>query len=127
MNKNNEKITALVMFSDSTSLWGLRFLKRGFRHCFVALSVNDGWIVYEPLLSRTEITVIPNMTAEQVRKGFESMGCSVCYTSISSCQKYKRKFRLRPFSCVEATKRVLGIQRSLWTPYQLYQFINQKG
>lgn len=27
---------ALVVFSDNTDLWWLRWLKPGFRHCFIA-------------------------------------------------------------------------------------------
>ncbi len=119
---------ALVMFCDSTSLWWLRFLKPGYRHCFVAISMDAHWVVYEPLLNRTEITLIPSMSANEVRSGFQAMGCTVQDACVLKVSSISRKTILRPYSCVEAVQRILGMSaRAVYTPYQLYKYLHQKG
>jgi len=58
-DENSRKSTACVVFSGRADLPSLRFLKPGFRHCFLVLQHDDCWVMYEPLSNRTEITVIP--------------------------------------------------------------------
>lgn len=124
----NLKKTALVMFCDSTSLWWLRFLKSGYRHCFVAVPMDDHWVVYEPLLNRTEITLIPHMSQHEVEQGFKSMGCVVTPAFIATSQLSSHRTIWRPYTCVEAVRRVLGIPpKTVWTPYQLFMYLHQKG
>ncbi|KAF0139569.1 MAG: hypothetical protein FD153_922 [Rhodospirillaceae bacterium] len=45
----------LVVFCDNTDLWWLRFLKRGFRHCFVALCDGRHWVTIDPLSHYTDV------------------------------------------------------------------------
>ena len=124
----NLKKTALVMFCDSSSLWWLRFLKSGYRHCFIALPMDNHWVVYEPLLNRTEITLIPHMTQHEVEQGFKSMGCVVIPAPMQKSPSFSQRGIWRPYTCVEAIRRVLGIpSKTVWTPYQLFMYLNQKG
>ena len=48
---------ALVVFSGATDLRWLGLLKRGFRHCFVALHDGERWITVDALSHRIEVVV----------------------------------------------------------------------
>ena len=50
--------TALVVFVDQTECPWLRVLRRGFRHCFAAVSDGSSWIVCDPLKDRMEINLL---------------------------------------------------------------------
>ncbi|MGB1361053.1 MAG: hypothetical protein ACPG8V_02950 [Alphaproteobacteria bacterium] len=120
---NDNSSDALVMFCDSSSRWFLKFLKPKYRHCFVAIKSSSDWIVYEPLLNRTEITIIRDSKAFEVRKCFESMGCTVVACNINR-KEIKPLSMLMPFTCVRAVGRVLGANlQYIFTPYQLYKSI----
>ena len=117
--------TAMVMFCDSQSLWFLRFLKTGYRHCFIAVKSNKDWVIYEPLLSRTEISIIKDADAHYVRSCFEQLGCSVLAVALNRTHPVKKSL-LAPFTCVRAVARVLGVPSwGILTPYQLYKYLAQ--
>ena len=44
-----------VVFSDNTSLWWLKLLKPGFRHCYIILKIkNSGlWVELNPYSNQT--------------------------------------------------------------------------
>ena len=48
-----------VVFSDNTTIWWLRFLKPGFRHCYLLLKMkNSGmWIELNPFSNQTAVFV----------------------------------------------------------------------
>ncbi|MDG1153686.1 MAG: hypothetical protein P8N25_02375 [Alphaproteobacteria bacterium] len=119
-NTKDSSCDALVMFCDS-SLRFLNFLKPKYRHCFVAIKSENDWIIYEPLLNRTEITILRNSKALEVRRLFESMGCKVVSTNLN--RSYVVKFSMfSPFTCVKAVGKVLGVStKGIITPYQLYK------
>ncbi len=120
-NIKDNSCDALVMFCDSSSLWFLRFLKPKYKHCFIAIKSENDWIVYEPLLNRTEITILRKSKAFEVRRLFESMGCKVVSANLN--RSYVVKFSMfSPFTCVKAISKVLGINtKGIFTPYQLYK------
>ena len=45
---------ALVVFSGGTGVAWLRWLRPGFRHCFVAVDDGIEWLTVDPLLHRLE-------------------------------------------------------------------------
>ena len=57
---------ALVVFSDTTDLWWLKFLKSGFRHCFVIIKFSDlerdRWVALDPMLHHWQMGVQFNLT-----------------------------------------------------------------
>ena len=121
----DNQATAMIMFCDSTSLWFLKFLKGGYRHCFVAIKADTHWIVYEPLLRRTEISIIKNADSHYIRECFEQLGCEVLGVSLNRKIPISRSL-LSPFTCVKAVAKVVGVSTGIFcTPHQLYKRITQ--
>lgn len=114
-----------VIFEHDTSLWWLRFLRRGFRHCYVILefSAADGaffWLELNPMSNQTYAFI-------------HNSELAIDYISYLQKQEYIHicPFEFKPaplkcapfsiFSCVEFVKRILGIHDfGIITPYQLY-------
>jgi len=111
-----------VVFTDQTDLWWLKFLRRGFRHCFIILRFADIWISMDALAHKTEVMRIDLPDGFNLPKWLESQGDLVVI-----CPKHPAKPQaLWPsiFSCVEAVKRVLGLREAfILTPWQLYKFL----
>ena len=123
-NQNAQGETeALVIFGGRAELKWLRFLKPGFRHCFVALRRGDTWLIYNPLSHQTEIDALPCTGEDGLAQWFRSQGLTVIPWIIRPAPR--RAAPWRPYSCVEAVKRVLGIHsKRVFTPFQLYIFLN---
>ena len=117
-------IWAVVVFGDS-SLRLLRWLKPGFRHCFVAVHTEVGWIGLDPLLHQAKlgwIPVHPDIEAHELADHYHVHGMN---TAVCIVPEPKRRVRLpMPMTCTEAVKHVLGVRRPLiLTPYQLWRFL----
>jgi hypothetical protein len=114
---------ALVCFGESgPSLWWMRLLKKGFRHCFVALHDGWRWIIIDPLLHRTYVAVPPvdngfDLAAQLRENGYTVVACEVLAPPLKMAP-------IAISTCVEGVKRVLGIH-NLWivTPWQLYKML----
>lgn len=113
---------AIVGFGGEPTFWWMRFLKKGFYHCLVALGDGQSWILIDPLVAQIDMIVVghADMDIFLTKNGYRTL--HVCVESPKS-----RRLYLRPYSCVETVKRFLGIQNPfLWTPYQLYLFLKNK-
>lgn len=117
----NTNLRAWVVFCKNTDIWWLRFLKKGFRHCFLVLNDGCNWITYDPTSAFTDIVVQKTPMDFDLPKWFSQRGDFVVPTII---EKQKKIAPLSIFTCVEGVKRVLGIH-NLWilTPYQLYKYL----
>ncbi|HEC14313.1 MAG TPA: hypothetical protein ENI72_01015 [Rhodospirillales bacterium] len=114
---------ALVVFSGQADFKALRFLKKDFRHCFVLLPRGGGWILYNPLSHQTDIAVHGAVTVEALAKWYGKQGYRVVQCTEKSAPR--KLAPLRPYTCVEAVKRVLGIQNGwILTPWQLYRYLS---
>ena len=122
-NDNNEEISqdAWVVFSGETDLPWLKFLKPGFRHCFVLMNDGERWISIDPLSPYTEVQVYHHLIPSfDLPLWLESRGYKICKTPIN--RNHKKAAPVMVFTCVEAIKRLLGIhKRFVFTPWQLYQ------
>jgi len=111
------------MFSDNTDIWWLRWLRRGFRHCFIAFNDGRHWITLDPLSHRIEITVQDVPADFDLASYYRNMGMR-CVLA----QLMPTPLRCAPpglFTCVETVKRALGIQSPIIvTPHQLYRHIS---
>lgn len=116
-----------VVFTDQTDFFVLRWLRRGFRHCWILTHDGTHWISLDPLADRMEL-----IGHYHLEKSFDlplwlhTQG----HTVLSVPERREpppRTLPLRWLSCVEITKHFLGI-RAFWviTPYSLYRYI-QKG
>ena len=114
---------ALVVFSGESSLKWLRLLRPGFRHCFVLVRRQDCWIIYDPLSHRTDLAVLVGPSSGELAEWYRLKGLQVLETTVRRAPL--RSAPLRPFTCVEAVKRVLGIHAPwITTPWQLYGFLH---
>lgn len=113
---------ALVVFVDEGELKCLRFLRRGFRHCFVAVQSLHGWVICDPLSHRTDLCAVGLFSAEELARWYRDLGLLVVETRVREAPF--RPAPVSPFTCVEAVKRVLGIHAP-WTltPWQLYRLL----
>ncbi|MGE5515328.1 MAG: hypothetical protein ACM31D_05850 [Bacteroidota bacterium] len=116
--------TGLVLFADATDLWWLRWLRPGFRHCFVALAFEGGWVVIDPMSHRTGVAHFPLPQEFDLAGWYRQCGLVVVPVQNISLDKGVAPFL--PYSCVECVKRILGIRaRSVVTPWQLFQHLNK--
>ncbi|HEY9163896.1 MAG TPA: hypothetical protein VIN57_04715 [Magnetovibrio sp.] len=119
---------ALVAFDGQTELKWLKLLRPGFRHCFVLVESHAAgvpvWVLYNPLSVGTQIALWPIADATIIRDELVDQGYIVVETKAVPIGR--RLFAWRPYTCVEAVKRVLGINASwVWTPWQLYIYLNK--
>lgn len=111
---------ALVVFSGRADLWWLRLLRPGFRHCFVVLEADGVWICVNPLAHRTSVEMWSPEPGSDLAAWLRGRhGLTVVEAEVGDPPRRPSPIGL--YSCVEAVKRVLGIQaRWVLTPGQLY-------
>ena len=114
---------ALVVFADDCgSMRWLRLLRRGFRHCFVAVDDGGRWVICDPLSHQTDLTIVSGLNAGDLAAWYRGHGPLVVETVVRAAPP--RPAPIRPFTCVEAVKRILGIHApSVVTPWQLYRLL----
>ncbi|MBO5997942.1 MAG: hypothetical protein J6P93_05395 [Alphaproteobacteria bacterium] len=113
---------AVVGFGGQPTLWWMRFLKKGFYHCFVALGRQNEWIIIDPLLHFTDVILVRDIN---IYSFFKKRG----YRFVDVLLKEPQKIRLRvmPYTCVETVKRFIGVDKSfIFTPYRLFCYLNKK-
>lgn len=113
---------ALVVFMGDVSIRWARLLRPGFRHCFTVVGRHDRWVIVDPMSSFTNLGVIAGPDIDEVAEWYRQFGFTVIQTVVR--REAAPPAEWRPFTCVEAVKRVLGI-RAPWviTPWQLYRHI----
>ncbi len=113
---------AIVVFGDQVGLFWLRILRPGFRHCFVLLELEDGWVMLDPLAHWMHVAILPPVPSDELAAWYRDRGYHVAISRHD--QPSKQSVRWAPFTCVEIVKRALGIRRfGIWTPHQLWCFL----
>ena len=115
-----------VVFEDNTTLWWLKFLKKGFRHCYIIICLSkskDIWLELNPMSNQVYIFEHESMLRldylNHIKKHKKSKILEVDFK-----QAPLKCAQLGIFTCVEFVKRIMGIHRvSIITPYQLYKFL----
>ncbi|NBX65883.1 MAG: hypothetical protein EBQ96_02695 [Proteobacteria bacterium] len=109
-----------IVFSGKTDVWWLRLLRPGFRHCFALVRDTERWIVVDPMLHKMEVltTACPHdfdLPAWMRARGYRVLRVPVL-------TPMRRALAPAPFTCVEAMKRLIGLQEwRIFTPWQLYR------
>lgn len=117
---------ALVVFGGGSGVRWLRWLKPGFRHCFVAVDDGIEWLTVDSLLHRLEIRAsgLPSafdLAAEYRRR-------SLAVVEVVPAPVPLRRAPLGLFTCVETAKRLLGIRaRWILTPWQLHCWLRRRA
>lgn len=126
--KNNRtKQKAWVVFSGQTELFYLKWLKPGFRHCYILLHDGKHWVSIDPLSQHTEVQVLDTVPADFDLPGWlESRGQTILRADID--HTHIRPAPWMAFTCVEAVKRVLGLHKfNIFTPWQLFRYLKRES
>ena len=116
---------AVLVFCDNQGIWWLRFLKKGFRHCFIILETDRELIWIDPLSSGVSIKTIKPMEMSVLIEFYERKGMYVLVHEMKEIET-RYPFPIGVFSCVEMIKRLIGLRDlRVQTPWQLYKFINR--
>ena len=114
---------AVVGFGGRQTLWWMRFLKKGFYHCIIALGNDDEWVVIDPLLHFTDMIVLKKT---DVKKFFIKNNYRIVEVLLNEPKKIR--LRVMPYTCVETVKRFLGVEKAcIFTPYSLFKYLNKKN
>ena len=120
MVPSSTRPVAWVVFTGEAPLWWLRWLRPGFRHCFVVLNDGARWVLVDPLAAHTEVRVLDGPVSADVPGWYRRRGHAVVRASVR--RDRRRVAPPAPFTCVEAVKRVIGLaDPAVLTPWQLYR------
>lgn len=118
-----------VVFTNTTGLWWLKFLKSGFRHCYLLFSMQNGrkWLEINPYSNQVVISLHRFSKAQSIEDILRIRGDNLsCAVQIKNAPQ--KCAPLGFFTCVELVKRVLGIHSArIITPYQLYKKLKVVG
>jgi hypothetical protein len=115
--------SAMIVFVDHTECCWLQPLRRGFRHCFVALEHGSAWLVCDSLKSHMELTLLDLPVSFDLGRYYASQGHRVLVGRIGS-QRPRTAVALAPLTCVSVAKRLLAIRAAwVWTPWQLFSHL----
>lgn len=115
---------AWVCFGDGRGVWWLRGLKPGFRHCFVVLGDEKRWVVIDPASCFTDVAALDRAERPDLPDWFRTQGFTVARAPL--LRNAARAAPWRPFTCVEAVKRILGLRApAALTPWGLYRSISR--
>jgi hypothetical protein len=115
--------SAMIVFVDHTECCWLQALRRGFRHCFVALKHGPAWLVCDPLKSHMELTLLDLPDSFDLASHYAQQGHRVLVGRAGSPVP-RPALALSPLTCVTVAKRLLAI-RAAWvaTPWQLFSHL----
>lgn len=121
----------LVFFYDPPNHeWYHRFRKDGMAHCGIIgyYPKKDKWLAVEHIHRRLDLNIIEGEELDKMLSHvIQHKG------RILKCKTFRHKWRLfqaawlREHSCVTVVMRVLGINRLIITPYQLYKYLKKQG
>ncbi len=114
--------SAVVGFGGEPTLWWMRFLKKNFYHCLVALKSQNEWLLIDPLIHCVDLIWIKkgNIHAYLKEHGYQTLDVKIA-------EPEEKVLRIAPFTCVEVVKRILGIQkRMIFTPFKLFNYLKMK-
>jgi hypothetical protein len=121
----------LVFFYDPPNHeWYHQFRKDGMAHCGIIgyYPKKDKWLAVEHIHRRLDLNIIEGEELDRMLSHvLQHKG------RILKCKTFRHKWRLfqaawlREHSCVTVVMRVLGINRLIITPYQLYKYLKKQG
>lgn len=115
---------AWVVFSGKSDWPWLKFLRPGFRHCFVIVHDGTRWLSLDPLLQHTELKVHDVPSDFDLPGWLTARGNRVMLAPLD--RTHNKPAPVMFFTCVEAVKRVLGMHRwGVLTPWQLYRHLTR--
>jgi hypothetical protein len=115
--------SAMVVFVDHTECYWLQTLKRGFRHCFVALEHAPAWLICDSLKCHMELTLLDLPGTFDLGKHYANQGHHVLVGRIGA-RAPRTMMAVTPLTCVSVAKRLLAVRAAwVWTPWQLFSHL----
>jgi len=118
-----------IVFEDAPrKRWHHRWLKEGFRHCYVMFKSDAGlfWLIINPHQSHTEVDYRLIDTFPVVTDYTGPISTVIEYTAI--IDPMQKCTQLGILTCVDVIKRHLGIRAHLvFTPYQLFKYLRRRN
>ena len=116
----------VVAFVGETDIPWLRLLRPGFRHCFAVIECSGHWLIYDPASHQTRLDRLGRLALAELLNWL-----TLPNTTLICCRTKAAPARLapvRPYTCVEAVKRILGIRAALvLTPWQLFRHLTKEN
>jgi hypothetical protein len=123
--RTRNRVPAITVFEDRSDVGWLKVLERGFRHCFVLLAYGDGWTVVDAVKTCIAISHLSAVPVELLLRHYSSAGRRAVL-GVAEPHRAPPFPSLRPLTCVEIVKRVLGTPApGVWTPRQLHRHLTQ--
>ena len=111
----------LAFGGEADQPW-LRPLRRGFRHCFAALSDEAGWTVLEPLSGRLQVARLPVPAGFDLPSFYRRAGLAVLGPFVPAAPRPRWLPGLAPLNCVGLCRALLGPDAPFaLTPFGLFR------
>lgn len=117
-----------VVFQDETSLWWLRILKPGFRHCYILIPLGDNsYLELNPMSNQLFINIYHFPRGYDYISSLKAASKQVVWVAMPQYTPMSAA-PIGVFTCVEFVKRTLGLHdRKIMTPYALYKYLKVVG
>jgi len=121
----------LVFFYDPPNEeWYHRFRTKGMAHCGAVYydPHKDKWCVIEHIHKKIDVRILDGSELDRIFSYVLNHN-----GTILKCKKFRHKWRLfqaawfREHSCVTIVMRLIGINRLIITPFQLYKYLVRNG
>lgn len=120
--KDYTKCDCIIIFTGKCALRFLRVLRLGYRHCCIIIKLGNDNILIDTMSHKTSISVIDGKLLQLFIQLYMDEGYTVLETSMREPKALV--CTLRPHTCVEAAKRIIGIQDGrILSPWQLYLWV----
>lgn len=125
--ENYDFSDAYVVFEDNTNLWWLKFLKKGYRHCYILLRLQNTnlWLEINPMSNQLFLL----LHADSLELDYISYLKNKKLSTVLEIEIQDAPIKCAPigfFTCVELVKRIIGIHSFFTiTPYQLMNKIKK--
>lgn len=118
--------SATVVFVGHPATRFHRLLRAGFRHCFVAIEEESGWLLIDPLKHRIEVRWLHLPAAFDLAGFYAKRGHRVLQGGFKAGET-TGAVRLEWMSCVAVVKRILALDcPAVRTPYQLHRHLRER-
>lgn len=120
LTHNNVTQDIWIAFSGVCDVRLLKILRPGFRHCFALIREQNSWVMVDPMLHKMDVTTTHLTPDFDFPAWLRTRGYRV--VRAPHLVPRKRLCMPSPFTCVEAMKRLIGLQDwTVLTPWQLYR------
>ena len=123
---SEETVPIWIVFTNQRSFsWWHWFTKEDFRHCFILVKAGKGTHLLNFVKMGVQVSYwdysIQQCLGECHNEGYKISSYNACYKNMD-------RLYLHLLTCVGLTKAIMGIWEPLiWTPYQLYKWLEREN